>query len=853
MKSSLLNSFKGRLAALLLLVPLALAACDDDATSPRIPASLMVVEGSGGTATVGSTVTLTVQVEDNSGNLMPEVPVQWQVDAGDGSLSPASSTTNSDGRASTTWTLGTKAGAQSVRASVDGTSPAIFQVMAQPGPLEALAIEPSELVIPALREEVQLSASGVDAYGNAIPGLEIEWSSLDESIATVSENGLVTSFANGKTRVVATSGELADTVDVEVKTPAPLAEIVITAEQDTILVEGEVRLTATGIDEEDDPYTLGIVKWSTSDETTATIDEDGYVTSHAGGTVTIKAESEGVVGEFELVVRGRIHNSSISADETWTERDSPHWVTNSINVTAALTIEAGAVVEFEKNVGMVFGSSSVLLAKGTAESPILFTGTDKQPGWWRGIHIDNSSDPNNIMDHVIIEYGGGSAFHNSTQPANLTIGRIYNSGRLTLKNSTLRHSKGYGLHIHFGSEIRGSEGNALTQNASGAASLFASEIHQLDDGSTYTGNTHDHVLVTGRVVESDGTWQALDVPYRMAGTTNVRAVLTIDAGARFEFLHEAALVFEGDGSVSAIGTQEDPIRFTGTDEQPGWWQGIAFNNSTSPNNVMEYVEVSYGGGKAFHNSTEPANISVGQIYNVGRLKLKNSTLRASGGYGLFVYNGSRMDGSESNSYQANKLGAAAVYSDGIRYLDDGSMYSGNTVNVVDVIGGTVDADVTWQALDVPYRMSGKTSVNSEVTIDPGANFAFKLNASLVFESGSTVKAVGTAADPITFTGTDTIPGWWQGIFLNNSDDPNNIMDHVIIEYGGGSAFHNSTEPANLTVGQIYNASRLTLRNSTLRFSEGYGLFVHSNSTINADVCTVNTIEDNQGGQCRVDS
>lgn len=843
-----------RTGATLLAVLLAVAACSDggSGTAPKVPTSLVAVEGDGEVAEVGSSVTLTARVNDDSGSPMPDVRVQWQVAEGGGSLSASSTTTDEQGRASVTWTLGTRAGEQVVLASVSGVSPAAFQILAEPGALAGIEATPASVAFEEIGATEEVEATAVDAHGNAIDGVAITWASLDETIAKVSETGVVEAVANGKTQVTATSGAFADTVDVTVKTPAPLAKIVITAEQDTILVEAKLQLGISGIDEDGDPYTLGLIEWASSDTTTATVDENGLVTSIAGGTTTITAKSEGVTGEFELVVRGRIHSSSIIADEIWTKRDSPHWVTNSIDVTAALTIEAGAVVEFEKNVGMVFGSNGVLLAKGTAESPILFTGTDKQPGWWRGIHIDNSNDPNNVMDHVIIEYGGGSAFHNSTQPANLTIGRIYNSGRLTLKNSTLRHSAGYGLHIHSGSEVRGSEGNTLTENASGAASVFATVVHQLDDGSTYTGNTHDHVLVTGQAVNADATWQALDVPYRMSGRTDVQAVLTIDAGARFEFLHEAGLVVGSDGTLSAVGTQEEPIRFTGTDEQAGWWQGIVFNGSTSPNNVMKYVDVSYGGGKAFDGTTEPANVTVGRIYNTARLRLENSTLRASGGYGLFVYNGSRMDGSESNSYQANELGAAAVYSDGIRYLDDASTYSGNVVNVVDVIGDGVNADATWQALDVPYRMSGKTSVNSEVTIDPGANFAFKLNASLVFEGGSTVKAVGTAADPITFTGTDTIPGWWQGILLNNTNDPNNIMDHVIIEYGGGSAFDGSTQPANLTVGRIYNPSRLTLKNSTLRYSEGYGLFVHSNSTINADVCTVNTIEDNQDGQCRID-
>jgi len=79
------------------------------------------------------------------------------------------------------------------------------------------------------------------------------------------------------------------------------------------------------------------------------------------------------------------------------------------------------------------------------------------------------------------------------------------------------------------------------------------------------------------------------------------------------------------------------------------------------------------------------------------------------------------------------------------------------------------------------------------------------------------------------------------------------MEHVIIEYGGSNAWHSSVEPANLTVGRSISSNNalMTLQNSTLRYSDGHGLYVHVGSEINDDVCEVNMFEGNASDGCTV--
>lgn len=54
-------------------------------------------------------------------------------------------------------------------------------------------------------ESVQLTATLLDADGNVLEGRQVDWSSSDESIATVSDDGLVTALSRGEVEITASS------------------------------------------------------------------------------------------------------------------------------------------------------------------------------------------------------------------------------------------------------------------------------------------------------------------------------------------------------------------------------------------------------------------------------------------------------------------------------------------------------------------------------------------------------------------------------------------------------------------------------------------------------------------------
>ena len=115
----------------------ALAACRKDSTTgpSATPAAMRLEGGNGQTATVGTALASSARRrrhrrrrQDGFGRPGRLGCRRWA-----GTASPASSTSNSDGVATTTWTLGTVAGTLRVSAQVGGLAPVVFTATALAG------------------------------------------------------------------------------------------------------------------------------------------------------------------------------------------------------------------------------------------------------------------------------------------------------------------------------------------------------------------------------------------------------------------------------------------------------------------------------------------------------------------------------------------------------------------------------------------------------------------------------------------------------------------------------------------------------------------------------------------------
>lgn len=140
-------------------------------------------------------------------------------------------------------------------------------------------------------------------------------------------------------------------------------------------------------------------------------------------------------------------------------------------VETALTIEAGTILEFETGAGLVLGSPGVdcipttgsLNAQGTSEEPIIFRGASEGQGTWLGIGI-NSSTSANLFDYCEISGGGAEQMYNAGGQGNIV---IHCSGSLTLENSTVSDSGGWGVDFVQGGNSLSQTDNTFLNNALG--------------------------------------------------------------------------------------------------------------------------------------------------------------------------------------------------------------------------------------------------------------------------------------------------------------------------------------------------------------------------------------------------
>lgn len=109
--------------AAILLAGVSLAACSDDGNDAA--ASITVVSGSSQTGVVSTALVspLVVKVVDEDGDAVSGATVTFATTSG-GVIGSPTVTTNSEGRAQTTYVLGATAGAQTVTATTAGVATA---------------------------------------------------------------------------------------------------------------------------------------------------------------------------------------------------------------------------------------------------------------------------------------------------------------------------------------------------------------------------------------------------------------------------------------------------------------------------------------------------------------------------------------------------------------------------------------------------------------------------------------------------------------------------------------------------------------------------------------------------------
>jgi hypothetical protein len=504
----------------------------------------------------------------------------------------------------------------------------------------------------------------------------------------------------------------------------------------------------------------------------------------------------------------------ITADTAWTVISSPYVVCSGSAVSVApgvtLTVQPGVTVQFQSNSKLTVNGT--LLALGTSNAPITFTGASATPGSWQGIEIAGSITQTNrsMLSYVTVEYGGlGTS----------TGAQLYLSqADISITHALIRNGGGHGIY----GATNGSANIADTTfvNNGAYAVLFGDgRVNPVLARLTATGNGTNGVGLGGGFSPLSGAhiWEYTGIPYVLVTGIQVTsdASLTVEPGTVVQGGSNQRL--EIIGQLNAIGSITQPITFTSVTPSPGSWVGIvgAGTGLTPAQVTLDHVVVDYAGGGINGEAVE-ADRTV--------LTLTNSLIRNSAGDGVQTHQ--LVTTTIQNVQFVNNANNAVQLIIPTPALQLSNLSA--TGNGFD--GITIASTTYWSGqrhlpfAGLPYKIDGLLGNFSgdSLTIDPGNELIFTSVGWL--NIGGQIKAIGLPTKPITFTSVTKQPGDWIGLVVYGGSRPASAqLDYVTVEYGGSGSASNG---ANIDV----SFGTLIARHSIIRYSAKAGVRFNSHAS-----------------------
>jgi uncharacterized protein YjdB len=273
--------FLGLLSVFVLLA-FGAAACEDDDNplGDGDDVAEVIIEFNDDTLTVGGTVQLTVTVIDEEGDTLSAQTVAFT------SSNTGVATVSNSGLVEAV-----SAGSATITATVDNASDTITVVVEEDTTPANVTLDPGDTNL-AVGDTLTFTGTVTTAGGDTLSGETVTFSSTETAVATVDPStGLITAIAVGRTNLVATSGALADTVEVSVGTigGSNVGTLTLTPSTLNLAVGASDTLAVAATD------TLGaaipdpLVDFSSDATAVATVNAFGVVTGVATGTANIVA------------------------------------------------------------------------------------------------------------------------------------------------------------------------------------------------------------------------------------------------------------------------------------------------------------------------------------------------------------------------------------------------------------------------------------------------------------------------------------------------------------------------------------------------------------------------------------
>lgn len=143
---------------------------------------------------------------------------------------------------------------------------------------------------------------------------------------------------------------------------------------------------------------------------------------------------------------------NVSKDEiTWGgfADKTPYRLLKSVAVRTGWKLNPGVTIEVARDESIIINEHAYLLAKGTANQKITFTGAGNAAAYWQGI-LSHSASNQNSIEYAEIKNAGSKTIISGTR-ANLAL--YGDNATMTVKHTRISGSGGYGIWVGYGSTL----------------------------------------------------------------------------------------------------------------------------------------------------------------------------------------------------------------------------------------------------------------------------------------------------------------------------------------------------------------------------------------------------------------
>ncbi|WP_322496421.1 right-handed parallel beta-helix repeat-containing protein [Chloroflexus sp.] len=214
-----------------------------------------------------------------------------------------------------------------------------------------------------------------------------------------------------------------------------------------------------------------------------------------------------------------------------------------------------------------------------------------------------------------------------------------------------------------------------------------------------------------------------------------------------------------------------------TTPAPGDWYGLLLMSGSET--ILDYVRVRYAGGYLFNINLDGWTEAQIEVKAGAQFTMTNSEVRAGGRMGIYLNGDGLTPTIESVTVADHTINDSHYYyairqsSINMQPTYANLTFSNNTRNEVTIgnFNGNLAQDVTLAGTTFGVTCSSNfcqliVPQGRTLTVAPGTTLQFDRSIGIAIASGGTLRAEGTASQPIIFTRSPYLPsppGWWLGL------------------------------------------------------------------------------------------